>query len=441
MDSNERLIRAVQRATRTLAGSGKFNDMMRDVLAICVDAVGAAAGTIYLHDRGAQRLVFQHVLPKGVRDTLPALDIADDFGVAGKAFQSRHTVLVTVAPKPDEEKNDFERATGISVRSMLATPLSMEGETPIGVVQLLNKDDGDFTEFDVAVLDSISAVATMAFVNARLGEESARAQTLLGMGKVSHDVGNLAGALFANLSVADMALHGIETRVRDRKFDDRELDVYVGSLRETVQDLGGSIGRIVGYSRLISDLTAGRPLQPEWNRGNLGEAVLRSAQYFEAQGRAAHVAIRYDIESNAPETYYDDLFVFRIVQNLVGNAIKAVQETFPPDLAPIDPDAPPTYFGEVAVRYGCRDRWHCIEVDDAGPGMPADVVAAIMSGSAESRWERSGGSGWGTKIVRELTAALGGELEIESELGQGTRIRISLPHRSAPPAEALRDQG
>ncbi|MBI3721714.1 MAG: hypothetical protein HY248_04100, partial [Fimbriimonas ginsengisoli] len=63
METSERLIQAVQRATRKLASSGNFDLLLRDVLAICVDAVGASGGTIYLHEPEGKRLRFQHVLP------------------------------------------------------------------------------------------------------------------------------------------------------------------------------------------------------------------------------------------------------------------------------------------------------------------------------------------------------------------------------------------
>src|SRR3954465_15767606 len=88
MQTNDQLIRAVQVAARKLASSGKFDMLLKDVLAICVEAVGASGGTIYLHDPASHRLRFQQVIPEDVADRLPAKDIAEDFGMAGKAFQT-----------------------------------------------------------------------------------------------------------------------------------------------------------------------------------------------------------------------------------------------------------------------------------------------------------------------------------------------------------------
>src|SRR4051812_20044526 len=148
METNDQLIRAVQVATRKLASSGNFDLLLKDVLAICVEAVGASGGTIYIHDPASRRLRFGHVLPEGIEDKLPQKDVPDDFGLVGQAFQTRKTICREFDDKPERERNPFEQATGVTLRSMVACPLMMEDEEPIGVVQLLNKREGPFTNAD-----------------------------------------------------------------------------------------------------------------------------------------------------------------------------------------------------------------------------------------------------------------------------------------------------
>ena len=53
----------------------------------------------------------------------------------------------------------------------------------------------------------------MAYRNARLSEEMARASSLLGMGKVSHDIGNLAASMYAHLSLGEMVIEAMEGHV------------------------------------------------------------------------------------------------------------------------------------------------------------------------------------------------------------------------------------
>lgn len=430
MASNEQLLRAVQVATRRLASSGKLDQLLGDVLRISVEAVGAEGGTIYLHDNQKSTLRFQFVLPPEVKDKLPILDLPDDYGLAGQSFQTRSTVRKEFPPKPASEANEFEKRTGVIVRSIIATPLMMEGETPIGVVQLLNKDRGAFTDEDGAVLETVAAVSTMAYLNAELTEESTRASSLLGMGKVSHDIGNLAASLHATLGYAEPALHGLKDALVD---GDDEKMMYCEMLLDMTQDMHKSIDRIVGYARLISDLSVGRELRPKLELGRLGPVVQHSAAFLATEARRNHVDLREEIDLDAPTTLHDELYIFRIVQNLVGNAIKAVRETIPDDWIN-DPANEESTFGFVVVRYRFHDDAHLIEVQDSGPGMTREIADRILSGNMRSQWGKGGGSGWGTKIVLELAGTHHATVSIESEPGRGSTFVVSIPHRPCEPS-------
>jgi K+-sensing histidine kinase KdpD len=421
MTSHAQLIKAVQLATRRLASSGNFDVLVRDVLVMCVDAVGAGGGTIYIHDVAQQRLRFEHVLPKSVLPLLPSRDIPDDFGLAGSAFQGRKTIVAEYPEKPESEWNQFEKATGTPIRSIIATPLVMEDEQPIGVVQLLNKVGGPFSDSDVAVMDTIAAVSTLAYYNYRLTEESSRASTLLGMGKVAHDIGNLAASLYANVNYADFALDAVKERIDEE--DRRKLAPLFADLDPTIDELKESVDRIVGYSRLMSDMSAGRAVRPAKKLASLAETLTRSAAYLDGNARAVNVQLILEIDHEAPEFMHDELFVNRIVQNLVGNAIKAVLETRA-DESETDSEEP---CGRVVLRYYSDGRSHVVEVADTGPGMSMATVNRILSGTARSSWDKASGSGWGTKIVLELALSHAGVVDIVSAEGSGTTFRVTFP--------------
>lgn len=430
LDAHERMIRSVEQATRKLASSGNIDALLQDVLAICVTAVGASGGTMYIHDERNRRLVFRHVLPEAVRERLPFKDIPDDFGVAGKVFQSRKIEITELTQQRAGETGQIEAAVGIVTKSMITAPLNMEGEEPIGVVQLVNKVEGCFSEIDAAVLDTVAAVSTMAILNSRLTDEATRASTLLGMGKVSHDIGNLAASLYANISFSELAMDGLKTQLKDSSAEEGS-QLYVDSLQSMLEELKASVDRIVGYSHLVSDLSAGRELRPNFKLAPLANTIETSAAYLEPEGLKNAVALRYDIEKDGPATLHDDLFVFRMVQNLVGNAIKAVRETEPEgwrEKVGAEEDA---VLGEVVIRYRFDGGRHVIEVHDTGPGMTQEVIERILSGNARSEWAKGSGSGWGMRIVKELAATHDAQLEIESEPGKGSTFRVALPHRNA----------
>lgn len=426
METHEPLLRAVQLAARKLSGTERFDKLVRDVLAICVEAVGAQGGTIYLHDASRRRLQFRHVLPEEVAERLPFGDIPDDQGVAGQVYQSRQTRIdLFDGGASDETRQAMADATGIVTQTMITVPLVIEGMDPIGVVQLINKRDGNFNENDAAVLDTVSAVSTMAYLNQKLMEENTRASSLLGMGKVGHDIGNLAASLFSNLSFISPTLDGMKEELGEND----QAGLYIESLEAMLGELHVSVDRIVRYARLLSDLSAGKQLQPIYNVAPMAETIETAAAFLESEGRANGVALRYLINKDAPATAHDEMFIFRIVQNLVGNAIKAVKETLPDDWKDQFPEDGEALFGEVQIVYKFENNNHLIEVIDTGAGMAPEVAEKILAGTARSQWDKNSGSGWGTKIVLELAATHGGQVSIDSELNRGTTFRLILPHR------------
>ncbi|MCW5947839.1 MAG: GAF domain-containing protein, partial [Fimbriimonadales bacterium] len=237
---DRQLISAVHLATKKLSATSSIEETLREVLQICVEAVGAYGGTIYIHDPSANALVFRHVLPESVRNQLPT-EIPDNFGAAGEAFQSGKPAITRLA---ESSPTPIELATGVKVTSMLSAPLMVEGMDPIGVVQLVNKDGGEFDDKDLQIIETVSAVSAMAYLNSVLMEQSNRAASMIGMGAVGHDIYNLAAALKG-------AVHLMEMSVDELAHDD---NANLNDLRESVTDLLSGVETIVGYSAIINKL-------------------------------------------------------------------------------------------------------------------------------------------------------------------------------------------
>ncbi|MEL6206843.1 MAG: ATP-binding protein [Pseudomonadota bacterium] len=102
----------------------------------------------------------------------------------------------------------------------------------------------------------------------------------------------------------------------------------------------------------------------------------------------------------------------QILGNVVGNAVKFTRR------------------GRVVVRVGGTERLLELEVDDSGPGMDAATLARVFEpfrqgGTGAVRGQK--GSGLGLAIVDRIVRAMNGAVEMESQPGKGTRVRLSLP--------------
>ncbi len=123
------------------------------------------------------------------------------------------------------------------------------------------------------------------------------------------------------------------------------------------------------------------------------------------------------VSPNMPERLSGDIDrLVQILLNLTGNAIKFTEE------------------GEVEVRIEPqgKSKWRMI-VRDTGPGIPEDQFATIFK--AYRQLDRTAspskvkGTGLGLAIASNLVQMMGGDIEVESELGVGSTFTVTLPLR------------
>jgi len=138
------------------------------------------------------------------------------------------------------------------------------------------------------------------------------------------------------------------------------------------------------------------------------EAVDAAEERPEADQRTAEL----DVPAEPVVARIDPDALRRVLGNLVGNAFKHTQAG----------DAV-----RVRVRPGPdADGSAVIEVVDAGPGIPPEVMETIFDPFARGG-EETEGAGLGLAIAKDLTEAMGGRIEVSSEQGAGTCFRVVLP--------------
>jgi PAS domain S-box-containing protein len=92
-------------------------------------------------------------------------------GIAGWVAQQGQPLLVPYAGEDPHCYPGIDEATGSVARSLLAVPVQVKGRV-IGVIETVNKAEGDFNQADLELLSSIALVAGIAVDNARLFKEA-----------------------------------------------------------------------------------------------------------------------------------------------------------------------------------------------------------------------------------------------------------------------------
>jgi PAS domain S-box-containing protein len=144
------------------------------------------------------------------------------------------------------------------------------------------------------------------------------------------------------------------------------------------------------------------------------EEVSAAQIFSELRGQFESLAVakglKFEIEPCSDYLRTDRVLMLRMIQNLLANAIKY------------------TVSGGVSMR--CRHGEDClhIEVADTGIGIPDDRLHGVFEAYYQlDRPHRGQGLGLGLAIVKRIATLLGYDIGIQSEPGEGTRFRISVP--------------
>jgi signal transduction histidine kinase len=173
------------------------------------------------------------------------------------------------------------------------------------------------------------------------------------------------------------------------------------SAKSEIQRLEGLVNNV---------LTFARPPQPQFEAQDMNRVVSEVLRFLEADFRQNEVKVTTDLEPLLPEIELDGRQLKQALINILVNANQVLERG-----------------GLVRVRTRAGSRGEVVvEIEDNGPGIPADVQDRIFD-VFYSR--RGGGTGLGLPIARQIVERHGGAIEMESEEGQGTLFRLRLPRR------------
>ena len=154
-----------------LATELRLEPLLARIVATTRSFVGADRVSLFLHDPHTDELWGK--IAEGVDEVMrfPASS-----GIAGDAFTRVATVRVADAYQDSRFNQEFDQRSGYRTRSLLCVPVEDRHGRCIGVIQALNKHDGEFNERDANRLRAFAAQAAIALVNAQLFADLDRAR-------------------------------------------------------------------------------------------------------------------------------------------------------------------------------------------------------------------------------------------------------------------------
>jgi len=268
-----------------------------------------------------------------------------------------------------------------------------------GAVDFLTKP------FEPGQLDSVVAKA--------LERNELKGEITRLLGEISHDVKNLLMPLVTGTDLLADEIDDLFKKLPEMEAVRAQKSHNVCD--EVIEMLRSASNRIQDRMKGIADYVAVTRAPQKFESCQIAKVAQSVAKSLRVLVEQKQIVLRIEGLDTLPPIMADENRLYSALYNLIHNAI---------------PEVPAR--GSITIR-GCLDatnKFIVLTIQDTGKGMSPQVLGSLFTARVISR--KAGGTGLGTKIVKDVVDAHGGQIAVESQEGKGTTFVIRLPFH--PPA-------
>lgn len=409
-----------------IAGSSKLHSLLGIILEEGMTELGIDAGVFLLYH--PDKHILKYELGFGMNtDALQFTNLKLGEGYAGQAAQSGKTIFI---PNLQKRNTDFLRSPSFSLEGFacyFGVPLITKGEIK-GVLEIFHrtplKPEQEWLDF----METLAGQAAIAIDNTQLWEQSKRhaqeleqrvAERTAELSQVNIELeraNRIKDEFLANMShelrTPLNSILGLSETLLEQVRE--PLSDHQQKYLRTIESSGRHLLELINDILDLSKIEMGKfDLYPEIVDVS---AILQSCIAFvKEQAVRKSITFNYDTAKIPSKVYADPRRLKQILINLLTNAVK-----FTPEHGTVT----------LEVRADPEQDSVQLSVIDTGIGIaPANLERLfqpfVQVDSALNRQQE--GTGLGLALVRKLTDLHGGSVQVESEVGKGSRFTVNLP--------------
>ena len=380
--------------SRTLASTLELGRLLRKIIEAAKELTDSEAASIMLVDPSTGELRFEAAT--NMEEVMLGIVIPVEGSIAGWIVTHSEPVVVPDTSQDSRWSQKVDQQTSFVTRSILGVPLVTRDKS-IGALEALNKRTGTFNQDDATTLQTLSAQAAIAIINARLFAQSDQ------IAEMVHELRTPLNSLSASTHLL----------LRPELPTERRAEIIKIMQRETTR-----LSQMTTEFLDLAKLESGRMRFTKENF-DVRELTDECADVVRQQAAARGIAIQCHV-APAPQTLESDRGkIKQVILNLLTNAIKYNRENG----------------GIIVSTYVTSDSYYSVSVADTGKGIPQEAMAHMFEKfyRVADTENTATGTGLGLPIARKIIEALGGEMGVKSTPGVGSTFYFTLPLPNAAP--------
>jgi two-component system NtrC family sensor kinase len=391
-----KLADALKQMAKAITSQLDLNEVLNQALEMTISLTNAREAGIWLVDERSDELFLE--AEYGVEETairhmrLPVVDSkAGDVIRTGKPLRDNRGT----------EEHPIKVKTGYLVEAVLYLPLT-HGGTTFGVLSAVHREIGrEFCDQDEQLLGAIADFAAIAIHNARMYQQihlNDQLKTEM-IQNISHEIRT---PLQIMVGYVDLMLEGSDPLTETQQ-------EFLRIMSQQADRLTWLMDNIVTLQSMYDD-----PI-PSMQQIELGPLLAGSLEQYRTHAEQNDIQLCLEIEPKLPSVWTNPLAVFRVMENLLSNALK-----FTPDK------------GQVTIHAGLGESGKevHVSVSDTGIGIPPEAHERIFERFFQydgGMARHFGGIGLGLAVCKEILELYGRKIWVESAVGDGSTFTFTLP--------------
>jgi signal transduction histidine kinase/pSer/pThr/pTyr-binding forkhead associated (FHA) protein len=398
-------LQVIYRAALAVSHTLDIDQLLPRIMELIFESVEADRGCIMLVDPDTKRLV-----PK-VRRTRQGVRIDEKITISKTILDyvlEKNEGVLTTDARDDQRWNPAASILQLGIREAICVPMQGRYEV-VGVIyidtsstpqEVIQKGGAaKFSEDHLKLMIAVAHQAALAVEDTRYYSAMVQAERLAAVGQtiatVSHHIKNILQGIRGGSYLIEMGL---------KEHDESLVRKGWGIVDKNQNKI----------SSLVMDmLTFSKEREPDLASAELNRVVADVVELMQSRAAEEDVALSWHPADAVPTLVFDAEGVHRAVLNVVTNAIDAAGGGKRPGRVDIRTEYAPEQ-GKVRVV-----------VEDTGPGISPEQIETLFSPFVSTK--KSHGTGLGLPVTQKIIKEHGGQVLVQSTLGQGSRFSLELP--------------